>query len=116
MAKGLTAEAARQFEEQGFLAPVPALSPVEAEAYRSRFELARAFRPEIAERVLKMKSHLVFGCLDELVRLPAILDAVESLIGTDILAWTSSIFARPPAEAEREVTRWREVFLRNAAS
>ncbi len=33
-----------------------------------------------------MQSHMVFGCLDELARLPEILDAVESALGPDIVS------------------------------
>ena len=100
MAKSLPAAAVRQFEAQGFVAPVAVLSPNDAEHYRLRLEKASAAMPEIAQRVLKMKSHLVFGCLDELVRLPAILDAVESLLGPNILVWTSSLFAKRPSSAD----------------
>ena len=96
----LSAEAVRRFDEQGFVAPVAALSHDEAEHYRLRLERASAVQPETALRVLKMKSHMVFGCLDELVRLPAILDAVESLLGPDILVWTSSLFSKNAASPD----------------
>jgi ectoine hydroxylase-related dioxygenase (phytanoyl-CoA dioxygenase family) len=100
MANFLPAAAVGQFNEQGFVAPVAALPPDDAEHYRLRLERASAAKPEIAQRVLKMKSHMVFGCLDELVRLPAILDAVESLLGPDILVWTSSLFAKSPGSPD----------------
>jgi len=100
MANVLSAMAVNKFDNQGFVAPVFALSIDEAEHYRSRLERASAAQPEISQRVLKMKSHLVFGCLDELVRLPAILDAVESLLGPDILVWTSSLFAKTAASPD----------------
>jgi hypothetical protein len=103
--------AAERFREQGFVAPVPVLPPREAERYRQRLEKACAIQPETAQRVLKMKSHLVFGCLDELVRLPAILDAVEAVLGPDILVWTSSMFAKNPASPDfvswhQDLTYW----------
>ena len=100
MANFLSATAAQQFKNQGFVAPVAVLSADELEHYRLRLERASTAMPEVAQRVLKMKSHLVFGCLDELVRLPAILDAVESLLGPDILVWTSSLFAKSPSSAD----------------
>ena len=100
MANFLSAVAMSKFDSQGFLAPVFALPQDAAEHYRLRLERAAAAQPGISQRVLKMKSHLVFGCLDELVRLPAILDAVESLLGPDILVWTSSIFAKTAASPD----------------
>lgn len=111
MANKLSATQAKHFEERGFVAPVPVLSPREADGYRLRLERARALQPEVAQHVLKMKSHLVFGCLDELVRLPSVLDAVESLLGPDILVWTSSLFAKSPASPDfvswhQDLTYW----------
>src|SRR5262249_24535025 len=46
------------------------------------------------------KPHLVFEWVAELVRHPAILDAVEDLLGPDLLVWSSSFFlkgARDPS-------------------
>lgn len=111
MTNKLSAMQVKHFEECGFVAPVPVLSAHEAERYRLRLEQACALQPDVAQRVLKMKSHLVFGCLDELVRLPAILDAVESLLGPDILVWTSSLFAKNPASPDfvswhQDLTYW----------
>jgi hypothetical protein len=86
---------ARSYAEQGYAAPVRVLSAEEAESYRARLDAAADLAgPELARRLLKMKSHLVFGCLDELARHPAVLDAVESILGPDILVWSSSIFAK----------------------
>lgn len=109
--RALSADQARQFEQQGYCAPVAALGAGEAESYRRRLERACAIQPETAQRVLKLKSHLVFGCLDELAHRPEILDAVESLIGPDILVWTSSIFAKNPTSANyvswhQDLTYW----------
>jgi hypothetical protein len=110
MTNGLSATA-ELFEEQGFVAPISVLPPQDADRYRQRLEKACAVQPETAQRVLKMKAHLVFGCLDELVRLPAILDAVEAVLGPDILVWTSSLFAKSPASPDfvswhQDLTYW----------
>ena len=83
------------YRDQGYCSPITILAPDDAAAFLNRLDLAAAGHAEAAS-VLKMKSHLVFACLDELVHLPAILDAVEDLLGPDILAWSSSIFAKGP--------------------
>ena len=101
----------KQYDEYGFVAPITVLSSVEAEEYRMRLDKAVALKPDIAHAILKMKSHLVFGCLDELARLPAILDSVETVLGPDIFVWTSSIFAKNPASPDfvswhQDMTYW----------
>jgi ectoine hydroxylase-related dioxygenase (phytanoyl-CoA dioxygenase family) len=45
---------------------------------------------------MRHKSHLLFTWLDELIRHPAILDAVEDVIGRNILCWSSSFFIKEP--------------------
>ena len=84
----------KQYHEQGYCSPITVMSPAEATACLERLDRAVAAHSEEAAPVLRMKSHLVFGCLNELVHLPAILDAVEDVLGPDILAWTSSMFAK----------------------
>ena len=43
---------------------------------------------------MRHKSHLLFTWLDGLIRHPAILDAVEGVIGPDILCWSSTFFIK----------------------
>ncbi len=98
------------YRDQGYCSPITILAPDDAAAFLNRLDLAAAGHAEAAS-VLKMKSHLVFACLDELVHLPAILDAVEDLLGPDILAWSSSIFAKGPADPgyvswHQDLTYW----------
>ena len=71
----------KQYHEQGYCSPVTVMSPAEATGYLERLDRAVAAQWEEAWPVLRMKSHLVFGCLNELVHLPAILDAVEDVLG-----------------------------------
>ena len=46
---------------------------------------------------LRHKSHLLFPFLADLVRHPRVLDAVEDLLGPDILCWTSNFFIKEAA-------------------
>ena len=57
------------------------------------------------------KPHLLFTWLDALVRDPRILDAVESLLGPDLLCWGSQFFAKPAGDAayvswHQDATYW----------
>lgn len=94
MLKHLSAAEMERYREQGYLSPITVMTPAEAAGYLERLDRAVAEQPKEAGPALKMKSHLVFGCLDELLHLPTILDAVEDVLGPDILAWSSSVFAK----------------------
>jgi ectoine hydroxylase-related dioxygenase (phytanoyl-CoA dioxygenase family) len=93
--KALSDAALRQYQEHGYYAPLRVLSPAEAAALRSRLEAFEAGAGPLAGK-LRHKSHLLFTWLNELVRHPRILDAVEDVIGPDILCWGSSFFIKEP--------------------
>ena len=91
--KALTQAAIEQYQAQGYYAPVPALSPVEAAAARAQLEAYEAGADGM-KGPLRHKSHLLFTWLNDLIRHPRILDAVEDVIGPDILCWSSSFFIK----------------------
>ena len=91
--KALTPAAIQQYQDQGYYAPVPALSTAEAAAARARLEAHEAGADGI-KGPLRHKSHLLFTWLNDLIRHPRILDAVEDVIGPDILCWSSSFFIK----------------------
>ena len=102
---------AETYRDKGYAAPIRVLDADEAESYRRRLDQAIAKAGDRAPGILKMKSHLVFGCLCELIRHPRILDAVKAAIGPDILCWTSSMFSKPPRSPgfvswHQDVTYW----------
>ena len=94
MTTSLSSEAVAKYRDAGYVAPIRVLPEATAETYRQRLERAAAIDPERAQAILKLKSHMVFGCLNELVRHPKVLDAVEGVLGPDILVWTSSMFSK----------------------
>ena len=49
-----------------------------------------------AAQAIRGKGHLLLMPLYELTRHPAILDAVELIIGPDVLCWNSSLFVKEP--------------------
>jgi non-heme Fe2+,alpha-ketoglutarate-dependent halogenase len=91
--KALTETAVQQYRAEGYYAPVRVLSTEEAASLRARLEAFEADAGPLAGK-LRHKSHLLFTWLNELVRHPRILDAVEDLIGPDILCWGSSFFIK----------------------
>ena len=86
MAEGLTADQVRFYRDNGYLAPLPAVSEVAAARLRQNYEAFGRTRPADARWAFRTKPHLLFPWLAELGVEDTILDAVESLIGRDILA------------------------------
>ena len=93
--KFLSEAAVRQYREAGYYAPVRALSTAKADELRARLEMFEADAGPLAGN-LRQKSYLLFTWLNDLIRHPGILDAVEDLIGPDVLCWGSSFFIKEP--------------------
>ena len=94
MASGLTQQQIDFFRANGYLFPLHAISLAEAAALRGRIEAYEAQAGEEVNKRLKIKAHLAFPWMCELARHPAIVQAVQSLIGPDVLLFGSSAFAK----------------------
>lgn len=110
MGKLLDATAVEQYHRDGYYFPVRAISCDQARECRTRLEAWEAANG-LFTGSLRHKSHLLFTWLDELVRTPAILDAVEDVIGPNILCWSSSFFTKEPRTADyvswhQDATYW----------
>ena len=92
--KALSAAQVTQYREQGFLSPVPALSAQEASEARAQVEAIEAANGGTWPRAQSLKSHLIYTFLDRIVHHPKILDAVEDILGPDILCWSSRWFIK----------------------
>ena len=106
MGKSLTDAQIAQFREEGWLAPLRAIDSAGAADCARRVEEYEAAIGENANRSLKIKGHLAMPWIVELGRNPRILDAVEDLIGPDILLFGASIFAK--AGHNREYVSWHQ--------
>ncbi|WP_291299037.1 phytanoyl-CoA dioxygenase family protein [Elioraea sp.] len=94
MAGSLSDAQRRGYAEQGYLFPLTALT--EAEVAEARANLA-ATEAKVGGRLEgrhNQKPNLLFPWLDRLIRHPRILDAVESVIGPDILCWGAQFFMK----------------------
>jgi len=94
MPKMLSREAVEQYHRNGYYFPVPVLSPAEAARYRRGLEQHEAKTGQPLQGNWRHKTHLIFTWADELVHHPRILDAVEDVIGPDILCWTTNFFIK----------------------
>ena len=126
MVRALSDEQVARYHEYGFLCPVPALSSAEARECRARLEAFEVSQGQPLGRLpgqLRAKTHLLFPWLADLVRYPAVLDAVEDLIGPDLLVYHLTMWIKEPGDdafvswhqdgtyfgldpADRHVTAW----------
>jgi len=89
MARILSDAAITQYHDQGYYFPLPILDGDEVSRLRTKLEAFEADQGHPIEGAQRSKSHLLFKWLDDLMRDARILDAVEDLIGPDILCWNS---------------------------
>ncbi|MCW2239404.1 phytanoyl-CoA dioxygenase family protein [Azospirillum canadense] len=94
MDHSLTDDQIAFFRREGYLAPLRAISAEAASGYCRRIEEYERQTGQEAQKRLKIKAHLAYPWMVELARNPAIVDAVRSLIGDDILLFGSSLFAK----------------------
>ena len=94
MGKALTEHQREEYQQGGFLFPLPALSPSETATLRSQLEeLERQQGGRLAAHVNR-KPHLLLTWLNKLIRDPRILDPVEDILGPNILCWGSGFFIK----------------------
>ena len=98
MSKKLSAEQVEFYNSNGFLGPVDLLSLDEAAELRRHIEEIEAKLSLKMMSRFRIKAHLPFPFLCDLVSHPKLLDAVEDLIGPDILCWGSSFFQKEPGD------------------
>lgn len=94
MPKILSSEQVAAFRRDGFVSPIPALSRDEAASYRRRFESYERAHDGWYTLSKGQKIHLLQTWVAELVHNQRVLDAVEDVLGPDILCWGTSLFVK----------------------
>lgn len=94
MPKLLTAQNIEHYRERGYVSPVPAFSVDEALRYRALLEKGERANGLTDDQ--RRKLYLYLKWADEVVRHPPILDAVEDLIGPDILVYHLTLWLKEP--------------------
>ena len=89
-----TAAAVARYRAKGYHFPERCLSADEAAALRARLETAEQKLGQPLSGPMRQKPHLLFTWLADLVRHPRVLDAVEDLLGPDILCWSTGFFIK----------------------
>ena len=94
----LSANQLKQYHDEGFVSPINIFSKEKAKEIRNEIELIEKDIPEELEKSGRYNAHLISPLLDEVTHNSKILDAVESLIGKDILVCGTTLFIKNPNE------------------
>jgi non-heme Fe2+,alpha-ketoglutarate-dependent halogenase len=95
----------RQFRDEGYLCPLTAMDEAAAGRTLATLEAFEAAHGGFGQ-LLRFKAHLRLAALMELATHPRILDAVEDLIGPDILLFTSTLW--PKDRDDRRYVSWHQ--------
>ena len=92
----LTSNQLKQYEDEGFVSPIDIFSKKKAKEIRNEIELIEKDMPKELEKSGRYNAHLISPLLDEVTHNSKILDAVESLIGKNILVCGTTLFIKNP--------------------
>ena len=88
----------KQYKEEGFVSPLDIFSKDEALDIRNEIEYIEKKIPNELEKSGRYNAHLISPLLDEVTHHSKILDAVQSLIGENILVCGTTLFIKNPNE------------------
>jgi len=94
MPKRLTDDQVRAYRSDGFVHPVRVLAAAEAADYRRRFEVYERRNGGWYDLSKGQKLYLLQTWVAELAGHAAVLDAVEDVLGPDIMVWGTSLFVK----------------------
>ena len=94
----LSSNQLKQYEDEGFVSPINIFSKEKAKEIRNEIELIEKEIPGEIDKSGRYNAHLISPLLDEVTHNPKILDAVQSLIGEDILVCGTTLFIKNPNE------------------
>ena len=90
----------KQYNEEGYVAPLDVLTKEEALAAKNEIELIEKEIPNEIDKSGRYNVHLISPKLDAIVHNSKILDAVESIIGKNILVCSTTLFIKNPKQEE----------------
>jgi len=92
----LSSNQLKQYEDKGFVSPIDIFSKDKAKEIRNEIELIEKEMPNELEKSGRYNAHLISPLLDQVTHNSEILDAVQSLIGKDILVCGTTLFIKNP--------------------
>lgn len=112
----LTKRQTAQYWEDGYLFPIPVMTPTEAQALREELEQIEAQwldngLPLPLNTYKRINAHAVMPLAARIGSNPAILDVVEGILGPDILVYSVEFFIKEPntrhkVSMHQDLTYW----------
>ena len=90
----LSSNQLKQYDDQGFVSPINIFSKDKAKEIRNEIELIENKIPGELEKSGRYNAHLISPLLDEVTHNSKILDAVQSIIGENILVCGTTLFIK----------------------
>ena len=92
----LSSNQLKQYRDEGFVSPINIFKSQKAKDIRNEIELIENKIPGELEKSGRYNAHLISPLLDEVTHNSKILNAVESLIGKNILVCGTTLFIKNP--------------------
>jgi len=111
MTKLLTEDAVAKYRRDGYYFPIDVLSEAETRTLRDKLEAHERASGGPIQGDRRHKPHLYLTFLNDLIRQPRILDAVEDVLGPNLLCWSTSFFIKEASDAgfvswHQDATYW----------
>lgn len=108
MPGSLTSDQLHSYREDGFVKPIRAFSPERAVELREDIE---RIERECADSVdinlyFRVNGQIVIPLLYEMTRTEAVLDAVESVLGPNLLVWSCELFIKEAGS--EKIVSWHQ--------
>ena len=94
----LSSNQLKQYKDEGFVSPINIFSKDKAKEIRNEIEWIENKMPGELENSGRYNAHLISPLLDEVTHNSKILNAVQSLIGENILVCGTTLFIKNPKE------------------
>jgi hypothetical protein len=94
----LSSNQLKQYYDEGFVSPIDIFSKNKAYEIRKEIELIEEQMPGELKKSGRYNAHLISPLLDEVAHDSKILDAIQSLIGKNILICGTTLFIKNPNE------------------
>lgn len=111
MTKVLSESEVKNYQQRGYHFPVDVLSQSEVADFRGKLEEYEARTGGPIQGEMRHRSHVLFPWINDVIRHPKILDAVEDVLGPNLYCWNTSFFikeARDPGFVSwhQDATYW----------
>jgi non-haem Fe2+, alpha-ketoglutarate-dependent halogenase len=108
MPRLLTEAQRHRYRQDGLVFPLRVLSPEQARMYRLACDELEAQLGGKPRTVEVRQMHLHFRWAYELATHPRVLDAVEDVLGPDLLIWATELFAKHPQDTAVSINWHRD--------